>query len=101
MDSEYEYGYLSRLVSSTTADNTSVTVLVVAGVATTLALWLGCLRLLRKRQQKVILLSPRATLLPWLSPSQRQALPYPPDVLPGGRDVDSPVCLLSLLFLLY
>lgn len=33
--------------------------------------------------------SPRDTLLPFLTPRQVSALPYPPDVLPGARDVDS------------
>ena len=34
--------------------------------------------------------SPLVTLLPRLSPSQRANLPYPPDIFPGVRDVDSP-----------
>ncbi|KAK4947749.1 hypothetical protein LTR10_013257 [Elasticomyces elasticus] len=34
--------------------------------------------------------SPRTTLLPKLSDEERSQLPYPPDVLPGARDVDSP-----------
>ncbi|KAH8885709.1 alpha/beta-hydrolase [Thozetella sp. PMI_491] len=34
--------------------------------------------------------SPRDTLLPTLSPAQVAALPYPPDVLPGTRDVVTP-----------
>ncbi|KIX06983.1 uncharacterized protein Z518_04959 [Rhinocladiella mackenziei CBS 650.93] len=34
--------------------------------------------------------SPRATLLPTLSESEKAQLPYPPDVLPGVRDVDTP-----------
>ncbi|KAI9849539.1 MAG: hypothetical protein M1837_004159 [Sclerophora amabilis] len=34
--------------------------------------------------------SPRDTLLPYLSRSQALALPYPPDLLPGARDVDTP-----------
>lgn len=37
-----------------------------------------------------IISSPRDTLLPFLSPSQIAALPYPPDILPGARNVDSP-----------
>lgn len=44
----------------------------------------------RKTQQKIIR-SPRETLLPKLSSTEKAALPYPPDALPGGRDVDSPV----------
>ena len=38
-----------------------------------------------------IIKSPAATLLPKLTPAETEALPYPPDALPGGRDVDSPV----------
>lgn len=34
--------------------------------------------------------SPRETLLPHLSPSEISRLPYPPDALPGGRDVPTP-----------
>lgn len=34
--------------------------------------------------------SPKSTVLPGLSSSQRDALPYPPDLLPGGRDVETP-----------
>lgn len=34
--------------------------------------------------------SPRETALPRLSGDQLKELPYPPDALPGARDVDSP-----------
>lgn len=34
--------------------------------------------------------SPRETLLPHLSPSELASLPYPPDALPGSRDVRTP-----------
>lgn len=34
--------------------------------------------------------SPRETQLPRLSPEAINELPYPPDVLPGGRDVETP-----------
>lgn len=37
-----------------------------------------------------IICSPRKTLLPQLSEQEAADLPYPPDVLPGARDVDSP-----------
>ncbi|KAH7063398.1 alpha/beta-hydrolase [Macrophomina phaseolina] len=37
-----------------------------------------------------VLPSPRTTLLPLLSSDEAAALPYPPDVLPGARDVDTP-----------
>lgn len=38
----------------------------------------------------VIIPSPRTTLLPKLAYAERLNLPYPPDVLPGARDVESP-----------
>ena len=34
--------------------------------------------------------SPRDTLLPQISPKQAAALPYPPNLLPGARDVATP-----------
>lgn len=34
--------------------------------------------------------SPRGTVLPQLSIEEASRLPYPPDALPGARDVDSP-----------
>ncbi|KAI9874324.1 MAG: hypothetical protein M1830_009881, partial [Pleopsidium flavum] len=34
--------------------------------------------------------SPRDTLLPFLSRSQASALSYPPNILPGARDVSTP-----------
>ena len=38
-----------------------------------------------------IIPSPSQTVLPKLSPSEIQDLPYPPQSLPGQRDVDSPL----------
>ncbi|KAL6243872.1 hypothetical protein RBB50_009306 [Rhinocladiella similis] len=40
--------------------------------------------------QSYIYRSPRSTLLPRLSDAEKGQLPYPPDVLPGARDVDTP-----------
>ncbi|KAI9774125.1 MAG: hypothetical protein M1840_005218 [Geoglossum simile] len=40
--------------------------------------------------------SPRTTLLPRLSPSEIAALPYRPDMLPGGRWVDSPYGIIKV-----
>ena len=42
------------------------------------------------REQQSSILSPRSTLLPSLSPEEISNLAYPPEALPGGRDVDSP-----------
>jgi hypothetical protein len=41
-------------------------------------------------QLKATIPSPRTTLLPQLSASEIRSLSYPPDVLPGGRWVESP-----------
>nr|POE82753.1 serine hydrolase-like protein [Quercus suber] len=41
-------------------------------------------------QPRRIIPSPRTTLLPRLSPAEAARLAYPPDVLPGKRDVDTP-----------
>lgn len=37
-----------------------------------------------------ILISPRTTLLPNLTEGQKKSLGYPPDALPGARDVSTP-----------
>lgn len=42
------------------------------------------------RSKTSIIPSPLKTQLPSLSPDEIAALPYPPDVLPGGRTVDTP-----------
>lgn len=44
----------------------------------------------RKTSPKTIK-SPTTTLLPHLSERERDELTYPPDALPGGRNVDTPV----------
>lgn len=46
--------------------------------------------LIPSTQPNTTILSPRLTLLPHLSEDQITRLPYPPDALPGARDVDSP-----------
>ncbi|KAK5534889.1 hypothetical protein LTR23_008564 [Exophiala sp. CCFEE 6169] len=43
-----------------------------------------------KPNESYIHRSPRSTLLPKLSEEEKGRLPYPPDVLPGARDVDTP-----------
>lgn len=46
--------------------------------------------LLASPKKAVILPSPQKTLLPTLTDVEKSELPYPPDVLPGARDVDTP-----------
>lgn len=54
---------------------------------------LGTLVLLRSLRHGPVAMipSPRETVLPHLTPEEAQQLPYPPDPLPGRRDVDSPL----------
>ncbi|KAL8667765.1 MAG: hypothetical protein Q9168_007187 [Polycauliona sp. 1 TL-2023] len=44
----------------------------------------------RVNADDAIIPSPLQTLLPHLSPTEKAGLPYPPDALPGARDVLSP-----------
>ncbi|KAK5084073.1 hypothetical protein LTR70_008053 [Exophiala xenobiotica] len=46
--------------------------------------------ILAQQPKDTIRPSPRKTLLPNLTEAERLNLPYPPDALPGARDVDSP-----------
>ena len=57
------------------------------------AFFLGLLLKLRRTFSKPApksIPSPRRTLLPHLSNQEASRLPYPPDLLPGARDVDTP-----------
>lgn len=40
--------------------------------------------------------SPRTTLPPRQTSAQSSALPYPPDLLPGSRDVDTPYGIMRV-----
>ncbi len=64
-------------------------IIAVGVVGTVAAVRLAHLALDRRTGQDVP--SARATLLPKISKEEASALPYPPDALPGGRYVDSPV----------
>lgn len=63
--------------------------LVGSSVAATLVV-VAIARLISRTSPKKIL-SSRATQLLHLSKAEQSELPYPPDVFPGARDVDSPV----------
>jgi hypothetical protein len=54
-------------------------------------------RLVFKEKKDKIIKSPVASLLPSLSQVEKDALPYPPDSFPGGRDVDSPVSQVTII----
>jgi hypothetical protein len=77
---------VSRIFPTTTNSRLLVSVTAL----TTLAL-VAVTRLAFKGEKVKIIKSPAATLLPRLSSAEKEALPYPPDALPGGRDVHSPV----------
>jgi hypothetical protein len=71
--------------------STSSTAVIIATTALTTLLSITLSRLVFKEKKVKIVKSPAATLLPHLSQAEKDALPYPPDAFPGGRDVDSPV----------
>ena len=77
-------------ISQTLRQHQSQLPLLAAGLA-----YIGLTLALRVRsstasEDSKILFSPKRTLLPQLSEREAADLPYPPDVLPGARDVDSP-----------
>jgi hypothetical protein len=74
------------------APGSRVSLYVVAGVASAAAFiaYQSYNRSVKQARQKAVIPSPLTTLLPKLSVEERRRLPYPPDILPGARDVDSP-----------
>ena len=78
---------------------TRIGLIVGSSVATTLAVAIA--RLAFHSTPTKIIASPRATLLPKLSKAEQEELPYPPDVFPGARDVDSPVSRHVLVLALH
>jgi hypothetical protein len=65
------------------------------GVLTTLTA-ITVTKLVFRGEKLKVIKSPETTLLPKLSAAEIDALPYPPDALPGGRSVESPVSLKIL-----
>jgi hypothetical protein len=84
--------YISRIFDPPPDRN--VIYIIGASVITTFAVLIISRRAFQGKQPKIIR-SPRKTLLPKLNEAEIAGLLYPPDVLPGGRDVDSPVCVTS------
>jgi hypothetical protein len=80
--------YISRLFGPPPERN--ITAIVTASVVSTALIFKLACTAFQGKQEKIIK-SPTTTVLPNLSSSEIAALPYPPDALPGGRDVDSPV----------
>ena len=62
-----------------------------ASVATTLAVISLAKLALQSPPKPKLIRSPRETLLPNLTPAEQDQLDYPPDILPGARDVLSSV----------
>ncbi|KAJ5032612.1 uncharacterized protein L3040_009209 [Drepanopeziza brunnea f. sp. 'multigermtubi'] len=67
----------------------SLGIIVGTSLATTLAV-VTVLKLLPDSRRPRTIPSPRETQVPYISREEQEALPYPPDVLPGARDVTSP-----------
>ncbi|KAK4168643.1 Alpha/Beta hydrolase protein [Cladorrhinum sp. PSN259] len=67
----------------------SYMILGTAAVGVTAGLALGTL-LQSRASRKQCIESPGASQLPHLTNEEIEQLPYPPDALPGGRDVDTP-----------
>ncbi|KAI0855818.1 alpha/beta-hydrolase [Xylaria cubensis] len=65
---------------------------IISGLALVAAAWIGKTLSWRLERGKKTLYepSPGKTLIPALSKDEIQKLPYPPDALPGGRDVETP-----------
>ncbi|RDL36772.1 uncharacterized protein BP5553_06124 [Venustampulla echinocandica] len=62
--------------------------IVASSVATTLAV-VALAKTIQPTPKKIIA-SPRTTVLPRVSQEEQGELPYPPDIFPGARDVNSP-----------
>lgn len=78
-----------RVFGSPTGRNVSA--IVTASMVSTVIVF-SLVRLVFQERQDKIIKSPTFTLLPHISALEIAALPYPPDALPGGRHVNSPVC---------
>lgn len=68
-------------------------VLVAAGLASLAVFFVSrslAFQFVSAHRSRKIIPSPRVTLLPELSEEESLELPYPPDYLPGARDVSSP-----------
>lgn len=84
------YRQTADFLSTSWADNrTQLPLLAVTGASFALGLLARSL-LSAEAPEKGVIPSPRATLLPGLSEEEVRNLPLPNDVLPGGRDVESP-----------
>lgn len=67
-----------------------------AALGLTTGLTLNALRQLKGSRKPLLIRSPRETQLSKLSREEIDALPYPPDALPGGRDVETPYGIIKV-----
>ena len=83
---------LPHLDLSSYAPSSRLSLYVLAGAASaaTFIAYQSYNRSVKQARQKAVIPSPLTTLLPKLSVEEQRKLPYPPDILPGARDVDSP-----------
>lgn len=83
---------MPHLDLSSYALSSRVSLYVIAGAASAAAFigYQSYNRTVKLARQKAVISSPLTTLLPKLSVEEQKRLPYPPDILPGARDVDSP-----------
>jgi len=77
-------------LSSYAPSRVSLYVLTGVASATAFIAYQSYNRSVKHARQKAIIPSPFTTLLPKLSVEEQWKLPYPPHILPGARDVDSP-----------
>ncbi|KAK3956263.1 alpha/beta-hydrolase [Pseudoneurospora amorphoporcata] len=70
--------------------NVTMSCIVLGAVGVSLGFSVRVLMSQNSTKETVIIPSPRATQLPKLSKEETSALPYPPDALPGARDVETP-----------
>jgi pimeloyl-ACP methyl ester carboxylesterase len=86
------FDIISRFAMSSPTQNTGF-IIGSSVIVTLAAIALG--RLAFRADTPKRILSPRATQLPSLSEAEKEKLPFPPDLFPGGREVDSPVSHMS------
>ncbi|KAK3354891.1 alpha/beta-hydrolase [Neurospora tetraspora] len=70
--------------------------LVLGAVGVSLGLSVRMLMSQNSTKKQIIIPSPRATQLPQLSKEEISSLPYPPDALPGARDVETPYGIIKV-----
>lgn len=70
--------------------------LILGAVGVSLGLSVRVLLNQNSTKKPIIIQSPRATQIPQLSKEETSSLPYPPDALPGARDVETPYGIIKV-----